>query len=219
MPRAARIVVPGVAVHVIQRGNNRLPCFFRGADYRTYLAYLRKFAGEHGCLIHAYCLMTNHVHLLLTPRFPDSCALLMKHLGQCYVQTFNKAHGRTGTLWEGRFRSCLVPTDRYALACYRYIELNPVRAGIVEEPIQYPWSSFMANGLGHSDSLLTPHPAFEALGQNAQTRSTAYRQLLDQPLERAMLEELRKATRNGHRLGTPPRRRGPPRNGDRPLFS
>lgn len=219
MPRVARLVVPDVAVHVIQRGNNRLPCFFRPADYPIYLRYLGEYARKHGCLIHTYCLMTNHVHLLITPRRPDACALLMKHLGQCYVQTINMAHGRTGMLWEGRFKSCLVPTDQYALACYRYIESNPVRAGMVAHPGHYPWSSFMANGMGQEDNLLAPHPAIEALGHDPEARRTAYRRLFEAPLEAACIEEIRKATRNGYRLGTPPKRRGPLAKRDRPLFS
>src|SRR6266851_6995529 len=121
MPRAARIVVPEMALHVIQRGNNRGLCFFSDADYLAYLSTLRFFARRHHCSIHAYCLMTNHVHLLLTPHAADARALLMKYLSQCYVQRVNRRTGRSGTLWEGRFRSCLVASEHYALACYRYI--------------------------------------------------------------------------------------------------
>jgi putative transposase len=152
--------------------------------------------------------MTNHVHLLLTPRTADACALLMKKLGQCYVQTINKARGRTGTLWEGRFRSCLVPTEAYVLACYRYIESNPVRAGMVSNPAHYPWSSFMANGHGQDDNLVAPHPALEVLGSAHQSRLAGYLGLFDAPLDTSIIEEIRKATRNGHELGTPPKRRG-----------
>jgi len=153
MPRIARLVFPDVPIHVIQRGNNRSACFVGVLDYRAYLRDLRVYATEFGCAIHAYCLMTNHVHLLLTPDTPKSCAQLMQRLGQCYVQTFNMAHGRSGTLWEGRFHSCLVPTENYVLACHRYIELNPVRAGMVRSPEQYPWSSFAANAAGRWSGL------------------------------------------------------------------
>jgi putative transposase len=201
MPRTARLVIPEVALHVYQRGNNRRPCFLTPHDYRAYLRYLREYALQHGCAIHAYCLMTNHIHLLLTPSAPNSCGRLMKHLGQCYVQTFNMAHQHTGTLWEGRFHSCLVPTERYVLTCYRYIELNPVRAGMVETPEQYPWSSFQVNATARANALITRHPALEVIGQD-------YRALFDQPLAQPELDEIRKATRNGHRLGEPRKPRG-----------
>lgn len=204
MPRVARLVLPDVALHVVQRGNNRLPCFFRAADYQTYLRYLVLFAGRYGCAIHAYCLMTNHVHLLLTPRTRDSCAFLMKRLGQCYVQTINRSLGRTGTLWEGRFRSCLVASSDYVVACYRYIELNPVRAGMVRRPDEYPWSSFLANAAEEHDPLLSPHPALESVG------AVAYRAFFDAPFENCLLEEIRKATRNGYELGKPRKSRGRP---------
>jgi putative transposase len=166
-----------------------------------YLRYLREYAVKYGCAVHAYCLMTNHVHLLLTPDAPKSCAQLMKHLGQCYAQTFNMAHKRSGTLWQGRFYSCLVPTESYVLACYRYIELNPVRAGMVQRADDYAWSSFAANATAREDALITPHRALEVVGHD-------YRSLFDQPLERAQLDEIRKATRNGYRLGEPRRPRG-----------
>jgi putative transposase len=202
MPRTARVVVPDVALHVRQRGNNGLPCFYRSSDYQIYLRYLLVFAARFGCMIHAYCLMTNHVHLLLTPRDMHACARLMKHLGQCYVQTLNKSLARTGTLWEGRFRSCLVPTPQYVLACYRYIELNPVQAGMVANAHDYPWSSHLANAAGRYDPLVSPHPAVHSLGRDA------YRNLFDLPLDAAVIAEIRKATRNGHCLGMPQKRRG-----------
>lgn len=201
MPRTARVVEPDVALHVMQRGNNRSACFVGASDYRTYLRYLRDYAVQFGCAIHAYCLMTNHVHLLLTPASNGACAKLMKHLGQCYVQTFNMAHGRSGTLWEGRFHSCLVPTEDYVLACYRYIESNPVRAGMVAAPEQYSWSSFAANAGCYENALITRHAALEAVGHQ-------YRSLFDAPPDNRLVEEIRKATRNGQRLGMPPRPRG-----------
>jgi putative transposase len=186
---------------VIQRGNNRSACFAAALDYRAYLRYLRDYAFKFGCAVHAYCLMTNHVHLLLTPESTRACAQLMKHVGQCYVQTFDMAHGRSGTLWEGRFHSCLVPTEDYVLACYRYIESNPVRAGMVSAPEQYPWSSFAANARGSENALITRHAALEAVGPG-------YRSLFDIPLENRLMDEIRKATRNGQRLGVPAKRRG-----------
>jgi putative transposase len=201
MPRTARLVLPGVALHVIQRGNNRGACFATAADYRTYLRHLRDYAFEFDCAVHAYCLMTNHVHLLLTPASPRACAQLMKRLGQCYVQTFNKAHGRSGTLWEGRFHSCLVPTEQYVLACYRYIESNPVRAGMVAAPGQYAWSSFGVNAAGIQNGLITRHAALEGVRRD-------YRSLFETPLDHAVTDEIRQATRNGRRLGIPAKRRG-----------
>jgi len=137
MPRRARIAIAGIPWHVIQRGNNRSACFYAEEDYRRYLETLQEQATRHGCAIHAYVLMTNHVHLLLTPNRPDGVALLMKHLGQRYVQYINRTYRRSGTLWEGRFRSCLTQREDYVLSCYRYIELNPVRSDMVRHPRDY----------------------------------------------------------------------------------
>lgn len=200
MPRAARVVVPGIALHVRQRGHNRAACFFGDQDYALYLGLLRHFAGEHACSVHAYCLMTNHVHLLLTPRTDEGCALMMKRLAQCYAQHVNKAQERTGSLWEGRFRSCLVTSERYALACYRYVELNPVSAGMVGHPRDYRWSSYRANAEGRSDRMIEPHPAYPGAG--------AYRELFKDKLDDTVVEELRKATRGGYATGSIRRSRG-----------
>ena len=134
MPRRLRISVSDVAMHIIQRGNNRNACFFRDGDYLYYLVQLRNLAKAIGCSVHAYCLMTNHVHLLLTPHSAQASTMLMKHLGQRHAQYINRTYERTGSLWDGRFRSCLTESRRYVLACYRYIELNPVRAGMVAAP-------------------------------------------------------------------------------------
>ena len=125
MPRRSRITVAEVPVHIIQRGNNRGACFFADTDYELYLAHLQALAAKFECAVHAYCLMTNHVHLLLTPQQANGSALLMKHLGQRCVQHVNRTYGRSGTLWEGRFRSCLAQSERDEIACYRSIELNP----------------------------------------------------------------------------------------------
>ena len=128
MPRLARFILPGVAVHIVQRGNNRAACFRRDGDYTLYLLHLRELAAALDCAVHAYCLMTNHVHMLITPPSAQACMALMRNLGQRYVQHFNRVYERTGTLWEGRYRSCVVQSAQYVLACYRYIEHNPVRA-------------------------------------------------------------------------------------------
>ena len=220
MPRTARAVVPGTALHVIQRGNNRGRCFFRDSDRAAYLGYLRRFASPCGCLVHAYCLMSNHVHLLVTPQTADACALLMKQLGQHYVQYVNRSHGRTGTLWEGRFRSCVAESERYVLACYRYIELNPVRAGIVSRPREYPWSSYRANAQGEGDGLLAPHPAYLALSDSNVPRLRQYRGLFDGALDARLIDEIRSATRNGRILGEARNPRGRPsvKIGTDPIF-
>jgi len=195
------LLLPGVAAHIIQRGNNRAACFVDQSDYHVYLLHLREAATKLGCVVHAYCLMTNHVHLLMTPESGEGCAALMRDLGQRYVQYFNKHHGRTGTLWEGRFRSCIAESARYVLACYRYIELNPVRAGMVARPDGYRWSSYAANaGLGRS-SLVSPHVEYLALAQDAESRQLAYRVTLGDGVEDSMLSSIREATNGGYPLG------------------
>src|SRR6184192_2440520 len=183
MPRRARLAIPGLPWHIIQRGNNRTPCFYAPGDYQRYLDTLRQMAEKFECAIHAYVLMTNHVHLLLTPRWKESAALLMKHLGQRYVQYINRSYHRSGTLWEGRFRSCLAQNERYVLACYRYIELNPVRANMVLHPRDYRWSSYRANAEGRPDALLTSHPEYLRLGLAESDRLHTYRELFTAHLD------------------------------------
>jgi putative transposase len=213
MPRVARSVLVDCAMHVVQRGINRNACFFAEADYEDYLRYLGTFAARFGCSVHAYCLMTNHVHLLLTPHNAQACALLMKNLGQCYVQGVNQRLGRTGTLWEGRYYSSLATSENYVLACYRYIELNPVLAGMVATPTQYRWSSYAANAQGKVDSLLRSHAAYDGLGLEAEQRLRAYREMCDDGVPANLLEEIRKATRVGGVIGTRRRQRGRPPKG------
>jgi len=186
-------------MHVIQRGNNRKPCFGHEGDYLVYLALLRELAPKFHCAIHAYCLMTNHVHILFTPDAVDGCSRLMKHLGQRYAQYFNREHERTGTLWEGRFRSCLTESARYVLACYRYIELNPVRAGMVGYPGEYPWSSYAVNTGVRMDPLISPHAEFTALS-NRVDGGMAYRKLFGQELDAPLLVAIRDATNGGYPL-------------------
>jgi len=201
MPRRSRIAVAEVPAHIIQRGNNRSACFFADDDYELYLAHLQELAAKFECAVHAYCLMTNHVHLLLTPKNVDGCALLMKNLGQRYVQYVNRTYRRSGTLWEGRFRSCLAQSERYVLACYRYIELNPRRAGMVSHPRQYPWSSYRVNAEDKSSDLIAPHHQYLRLGSNPPARRQAYKALFRDALDEPIVNEIRAATNGGFVLG------------------
>jgi putative transposase len=202
MPRQQRLILPDVAVHIVQRGNNRAACFLGARDYRFYLRTLRGLSGDLACAVHAYCLMTNHVHLLLTPPTADACRSLMKNLGQLYVQCINRSYGRTGTLWEGRYRSCLAQSARYVLACYRYIELNPVRAAMVGTPGAYPWSSYRSNAEGKGDSWLRPSVEFLNLDDDPVRRRDAYRALIRDGMDAALLSDVRNATSGGYPLGT-----------------
>ena len=202
MARPSRQILPGVALHVIQRGVNRVPCFRVDADYLVYLSHLRQLSVKHGCALHAYCLMTNHVHLLLTPSTEESCTALMRDLGRRYVPYFNWRHERTGTLWEGRFRSCIVESSSYVLACYRYIELNPVRAGMVNHPSGYLWSSHAVNSGSRSDPSVSPHAEFLALATETPKRHAAYRALFESEIDETMLEAIRDATNGGYPLAS-----------------
>ena len=210
MPRRARAVLPGYALHIVQRGINRNPCFLAEGDFLAYLRFLCQFSSQFSCSVHAYCLMTNHVHLLVTPAAADACARFMKGLSQCYVQWLNHRLDRSGTLWEGRFHSCLVNSDPYVLACYRYIELNPVRAGMVASAELYPWSSHTANAAGAFDAIVAPHPAYLALAGEPASRWKAYRELCSSAPPAPIIEEIRKATRVGCVAGMRRRGRGRP---------
>ena len=202
MPRRARIVLPDVTLHLIQRGNNRQACFFHAEDYRTYLEWLHEYACQCACEVHAYVLMTNHVHLLLTPSKADSAGMLMKRLGQRYVQYINRTYRRSGTLWEGRFKSCLVNEGAYVLGCYRYIELNPVRAGMVEHPANYAWSSYRANAQNERSATITPHCLYRGLGRTPESRAGSYRELFRSHLEPGLVDDIRQATNGNYVLGS-----------------
>lgn len=202
MPRLLRLILPGVAVHIIQRGNNRIACFRQDSDYLIYLATLRQLSEKYECAVHAYCLMTNHVHLLVTPSAAEACTALMRDLGQRYVQYFNRRHERTGTLWEGRFRSCIVESARYVLACCRYIELNPVRAGMVDSPMGYLWSSYAVNSGMRAEPLVSPHAEFLALATEPTARHAAYRGLFERQFDAVMQQAIRDATNGGYPLSS-----------------
>ena len=201
MPRHARIMLAGSVVHLLQRGNNRSDCFFSVEDRQFYLFHLARLLPRARCVLHSYCLMTNHVHLLVTAHEAKSCARLMKHLGQLHAQYVNKRYGRTGGLWEGRFKSCLVQSETYLLTCYRYIELNPVRAGLAASAAQYPWSSFRSNAEGEACEFVIPHDEYLRLGRSPDERQAVYRDAFGSLNAQAQFDELRKATNAGYVVG------------------
>jgi putative transposase len=167
-----------------------------------YLACLQDAAATYHTAVHAYVLMTNHVHLLLTPRQSDSLAKIMQSIGRRYVQYINTTYRRTGTVWEGRYRASLVEAEEYLLACYRYIELNPVRSGMVQDLVEYPWSSYRWHALGQPDPVMTDHALYLALGRTARQRRTAYRASVHEHLHASLLQEIRAALHQGRVLGT-----------------
>ncbi len=188
-------------VHAVQRGHDRGAVFFDDHDYLEYLRCLREVAQEVGCAVHAYALMTNHVHLLLTPERVDSAGKLFQGIGRVYVRYINTTYGRRGSLWEGRYKSHLVDSQRYLLACMRYIEMNPVRAGMVASPADYRWTSYAANALGVDNAVLTPHEEYAALGGTADDRQAAYRQLFEHGVDRDERSAVRAALQTGTPLG------------------
>ncbi len=201
MARQPRYFVPGEAQHVIQRGNNHTPIFAHEDDFRSFLHWLAEAGHEHGVLIHAYVLMTDHVHLLATPTHGESLPRALQSVGRRYVQYFNYAYRRTGTLWEGRYRATVVDSERYLLTCMRYIELNPVRAGMVRGPGDYRWSSHHANARGAPDILVTAHELYYRLGRSERERERAYRELFRAQLSNADVEAIREATNKRWALG------------------
>jgi putative transposase len=201
MTRLGRYFLPDQPLHVIQRGNNRQAIFFSEADRERYLAWLLAAAREYGCRIHAYVLMTNHVHLLLTPQTAESLPRMMQSLGRRYVRYLNAARRRTGTLWEGRYRAAPIDSEADLLACARYIELNPVRARMTRHPREHRWSSYGANALGLPDPLVSAHALYLALGRGAADRQAAYRALFRERLPEAFIDDLRGATNGGWAMG------------------
>ncbi len=203
MPRRSRLVLPNTPMHIIQRGNNSQDCFFGDEDYACYLRWLREIARRTQCRIHAYVLLSNRVHLLLTPAHVKGVSDLMRLLGQRYVQYINRVHNRTGTLWEGRYRSCVTCEDRYVIGCYRYIELMPVSKKLVDKPEDYRWSSHHVNALGQPGDLLQSHKVYDDLGETHADCASAYHALFNQPLDARLAEEIREATQGNYALGSP----------------
>lgn len=202
MARKPRLYVPNVPQHVVQRGNNREPCFFAEEDCRYYLECLTDAAVKYGCDIHAYVLMTNHVHLLLTPQSEGATGAVMQSVGRRYVRHINHVYHRSGTLWEGRYKASLVDSEGYVLSCYRYIELNPVRANMVTHPGDYRWSSYGRNAHGQEDALLTPQPEYLRLGVNHAQRQNAYRELFRSGMDNELIHRIRGALNQGLVLGS-----------------
>lgn len=201
MPRRPRIHLPGVPLHIVQRGHNRDACFFADDDYLAYRHWLGEALKESGCSLHAYVLMTNHVHLLLTPPQPEDVPRLIISLGRRYVQYINKTYRRTGTLWDSRYKSSLVQEDTYLLLCQRYIELNPVRAAMVEDPAHYRWSSYAANALGQGDTLITPHPLYTAMAMDDAGRRENYRALFRSQIDTTAIADIRLVLGQSQPLG------------------
>jgi putative transposase len=188
-------------LHIVQRGHNREACFFTETDYRVYLNWLDESATTHDCQLHAYALMTNHVHLLITPQKAEAVPKLLIALGRHYVQYINKTYSRTGTLWDSRYKSSLIQAETYLLACMRYIELNPVRAGMVSDPAQYRWSSYRFHGLGQPDPRLTPHPVWLQLAAGDNERHAAYRDLFRPELDERAIDDIRLALQQSLPVG------------------
>lgn len=201
MARLPRLCPKGIPQHIIQRGNNRQVCFADNQDYATYANWLKQYSTDSSVDIHAWVFMSNHVHLLATPLKDGAISSLMQALGRRYVHYFNTRYQRSGTLWEGRFRSCLVQSEQYLLQCYRYIEMNPVRANMVAAPSQYRWSSYPCNALGLESDLCSPHREYLRLGSNDEERRGAYRELFVLQPAKDEVEDIRNAVNHNLALG------------------
>lgn len=201
MPRKPRMYMAGVPCHVIQRGNNRTPCFFSDEDYLFYLECLIEACKRYQVSCHAYVLMTNHTHLLLSPKNKEGISKVMQSLGRRYVQYINKRYMRCGTLWESRHKSSLIDAESYLLSCYRYIELNPVRANMVMHPGDYRWSSYHCNAFGTKDELVTAHETYLSIDHDKTNRETAYRNLFETTLPKQLLHEISNAANFSMPLG------------------
>jgi len=202
MPRRRRFCPAGLPVHIVQRGNNKQVCFTSDDDMAAYANWLKEAAKKYGMAVHAWVFMTNHIHLLVTPVSDNAVSNCMQYLGRYYVRYFNFRYGRTGTLFEGRFNSSLVQSDYYLLACNRYIELNPVRAGLVQDPADYVWSSYRANAFGQSVQMWSPHKEYLTLGNTRRLRLKAYQQLFLSEMGSELITNIRNALNTGLVLGT-----------------
>lgn len=202
MPRLPRLSLAKIPQHIVQRGNNRLPSFFSSNDYQLYLEFLEEAAEKYEVMLHAYCLMPNHVHLLMTPETKNGISRVLQDLGRRYVRHINYRYGRTGTLWEGRYHSCLVEGEKYIIKCYQYIESNPVRSRIVQVPQDYKWSSYHYNALADVDSKLTPHAEYLKLGKTRYRRCYAYKKIFASGLDNEVIHQIRESTQSNRVFGS-----------------
>lgn len=202
MARLPRYFVKDVPLHIILRGNNREPIFANDEDCQFLKEVLIDAARRHSFSVHAYVFMTNHIHLLASPATEQSAPKTMQSIGRRYVQYFNYRYKRTGTLWEGRYRATVVDVENYLFECMRYIELNPVRAGMVRHPKEHHWSSYLANAEGKFDELVTPHSLYRRLSKNEDERRVRYRELVKMPLDATVIDEIRESTNKGWAMGS-----------------
>ena len=202
MPRKPRFFLPDISAHIVQRGHSRDPVFFGNDDYRAYLDWLAEGAGRYHCAIHAYVLMTNHVHILATPQDKQGISRMMQYVGRRYVPYINHTYGTSGSIWEGRYKASLIDGEQYLLTCMRYIELNPVSADMTRSPGQYRWSSYRANAQGMTDPMVTPHQLYFDLGRTRENRVGAYKALFKAHVDEADLNDMRDALQTGTPLGS-----------------
>ena len=201
MARLLRICPPGIPQHIIQRGNNRQICFAADLDFAVYAHRLYESSEKCDVALHAWVFMTNHVHILATPQQPGGVSRMMQCVGRHYVRYFNRAYQRSGTLWEGRFKSCVIDAENYLLVCQRYIESNPVRANMVGDPADYRWSSYRSNALGKPSKLWTPHDVYLQLAKSERQRTASYRALFETGMDNTLLGDIRESTNKGLALG------------------
>ena len=201
MPRKPRFYLPGEPAHVIQRGNCRQAVFFADNDYRAYLSWLAQGAKKYGCTIHAYVLMTNHVHLLMTPNTRDAISKTIQHVGRHYVTYVNHTYGKSGTLWEGRHKGCVIDSEQYLLTCMRYIELIPVRSGVVEQAADYRWSSYHFNAFNKEDEIIISHPDYMDLADTEEHRLAVYIELFEEEISSEIITDIKDALDNEDVLG------------------
>ncbi len=201
MPRKPRFYISGVPVHIVQRGHSREPVFFEVSDYQAYLNWVQEAADRYGAEVHAYVLMTNHIHILVTPKDKEGVSRMMQYIGRRYVPYINHTYGTSGTIWEGRYKASLIHNEEYLLSCMRYIELNPVRANMVKSPGSYRWSSYRANALGKKDGVVTQHPLFRGLGRREALRAEAYKALFRAHMDEEKIEDIRTSLQTGTPLG------------------
>jgi putative transposase len=201
LPRKPRFFLPNIPVHIVQRGHSREPVFFENSDYAAYLHWVEEAADRYDCAIHAYVLMTNHVHFLVTPSDKEGVSRMMQYIGRRYVPYINYTYGTSGSIWEGRYKASLIHDEKYLLTCMRYIELNPVRASMVSNPSQYRWSSYRRNAQGKDDHLITPHELYQRLGRTVDARCDAYKALFRAHIDEEDLKDIRSALQTGTPLG------------------